>query len=89
MRERCGCGFWLSLWLLGVPGVAFSFVSMIAVSTFGNPFSWTAGSNTTMGQMVYPDDGLDPDSSRRVIKLQVVILVVTITLAFCWIATSR
>lgn len=72
-----------------MPGVAVSFSTYMVAGAVGNPFVFMAGSNTTMGQMVYPDDGLDPDSSRRVIKLQVVLLVVTIFLAFVWIAARR
>ena len=89
VRERCGCGFWLSLGLLGAPGIAFSLALYMATTAFQNPFAMVAGSDTKIGQMVFPDDGLDPDSSRRVIKLQVVILVVTIFLTFCWIASRR
>ena len=51
-----------------------------------NPFQFAVGTNTSIGQMRFPDDGLDPDSSRRVIKFQIVVVAV---LLFVVVWTGR
>ena len=73
MREKCGHTIAL---LLSLPLLFLSFIAFMIGGSLLCPFLFASGGNSSIGQMRFPDDGLDPDSSRRVIKFQVISLVV-------------
>ena len=83
-RARDCCGQTLALLLVAFPG---AFTSMVIMLTTGmlifDPFLLFSGTNTAIGRMRLRDDGLDPDSARRVVKIQVMLLVSILCLAMC------
>ena len=74
-RARDKVGHYSALLLVGVPGCVLAMTLFFVGQSVANPFVFFAGSDSKIGQMTFGSDGLDPASSRRVVKVQVVTLV--------------
>ena len=61
LAREC-CGHMWALALVGSPMVIVAFITMMLVNGLTNPFMILIGSDPPIGQMKFPDDGLDPDS---------------------------
>ena len=74
--------------LIGGPFVGMSFIAFTVVGSLTDPFTLYSGSDTSKGRMVLPDDGLDPEWSRRVMKVRLVSLLVLLCIVL-WTAVGR
>lgn len=86
--QKYGCNHMTLLLTIGPPGIMISFVTSMVVLSVVNPFMYVAGQNSTAGQMVFPDDGLEPNFARRCFKIQVVLLAV-MTFVGIWAGLVR
>ena len=87
-REHCGCGALVSLIFVGGPGITLAMFTYIITISLVVPYNFVAGSNTTKGAMTFPDDGFEPDWTRRVMKVQIVALAAMV-FAAVYAANSR
>lgn len=83
-RDKCGCGLVSALLLIGVPGFVLSWATYFCM-TMGlvNPHTFTA-TDSHFG-LTFPDDGLEPEWTRRVVKVYVT-LVATVLLVASWVS---
>ena len=63
----------LALGVIGAPGCLVSFGLQFFLMGLASPYSFYVNTDTVEGQMLLPDDGLEP-FARKVIKVQVVMI---------------